>query len=755
MRSTSPLGFPRPTIAIVLFVQSAIALATFADAGAQTFVDVTPAPLTAVGSGAAWGDYDNDGDVDLYFPSAHKLFRNDAGTFVDVTAPPISTDDGAASLQGIWGDFDGDGDLDLVQAKYSTHDRQFRNDGGSGFVEITSGPFLINGFHWGVASADYDGDGDIDLYFTVNGANKLYRNDGGTFVDATSGPLGDTGSGAGVVWADYDNDRDPDLYFANNSSPNKLLRNDGGTFVDVTTGPLGGGGGGRGCTWGDYDNDGDLDLFLTDESHPNQLLRNDGGGTFVDVTPSAFTGVWNSRSAAWGDYDNDGDLDLYVSNLGGAANFLYRNDGGGSFTNVTTAPLNVAATGQAVSWADYDNDGDLDLNLINASPSSRLFRNDNANGNHWLKVKAIGVASNQHGIGARIVVVAGGVTRIREISAGSGYLAQEPAIAHFGLGSATTITSLQVLWPSGTVQTIPPPAVDQAIQIVEAPPLAVIFDNFDAGGGFHATDNIGAAFASAPFPMAGRAAAKFTVAGGNYHLQSVTLPISTQGSTAGNYLRVRLAVDNGGAPGSTLETLSENQIWPATSNPFTTPTILTSSLHPLLSDGASYWIVTELTSFPGGNPVSVDYRWFLNTNGNQVPFRQQSVSGAGLPSDPWTGFSGGVDVAFRVEGEAVVPLGVDPVMPAVAALAPARPTPFGAMTTLEYSLTRGGAVELAVYDVNGRRLRTLESRDRVAGVHRVAWDCRDDAGREAPPGVYFARLATTEGVFHRRLIKVR
>jgi hypothetical protein len=104
------------------------------------------------------------------------------------------------------------------------------------------------------------------------------------------------------------------------------------------------------------------------------------------------------------------------------------------------------------------------------------------------------------------------------------------------------------------------------------------------------------------FPVALRAAAQFTVAGGDYHLTSVRLPISTQGSTPGDFLRVRLAVDDGGAPGSTLEILSQNQSWPATSNPFTTATTLTSSLHPLLSNGASYWIVTELTSFPGGVP---------------------------------------------------------------------------------------------------------------------------------------------------------
>ncbi len=457
-----------PAIVLALLVVPA------AEARAQpTFVDVTPAAVAVSATSVAWGDYDRDGDLDLFFSrSPNKLYRNDAGSFVDVTANPIAIDDGIATLQGAWGDYDGDGNLDLVQAKVSTTNRLFRNQGDGTFVETTHGPLAVTGFWWGMGWADYDIDGDLDLFITQsNGANRLMRNDSGTVVDATTAPLAG-GASSGVAWADYDDDGDPDLYFANNTSASKLLRNDSGTFVDVTTGPLGGLGSGRGATWGDYDNDGDLDLFLTHQSHANKLLRKDGGGTFVDATPPAIAGVWNSRGAAWGDYDNDRDLDLYVSN-NGAPNSLYRNDGGGVFADATNAPLNDGGGGQGVAWADYDGDGDLDLCLTNVSPSSRLFRNDNANGNHWLEVRAQGVASNRWGIGARVVLVAGGVTQIREITAGSGYLAQEPPIAHFGLGSTTTITSLEVHWPNGNVTTVPTPVADQATLAVEPGALAI------------------------------------------------------------------------------------------------------------------------------------------------------------------------------------------------------------------------------------------------------------------------------------------
>jgi len=178
---------------------------------------------------------------------------------------------------------------------------------------------------------------------------------------------------------------------------------------------------------------------------------------------------------------------------------------------------------------------------------------------------------------------------------------------------------------------------------------SVVFSSFDSSGGFSSQNNVVAAdeYPSPPPGLTLRAAAQFTVSGGNYNLSAVTLPISFEGNGGQGHLTVLLAADSGGTPGATVEVLSKDEsIWPAIANPFLTGTTLKSAIHPLLSNGASYWIVTELDSLTG---QTQDYRWFENTSGTTTLFRQQQTSG-GLASGPWTGFSGQENVAFSVEG---------------------------------------------------------------------------------------------------------
>ena len=449
--------------------------------------DATRGPLGDLGSGAAvaWGDYDNDGDLDLYLANAgqaNKLFRNDGGAFVDITGGPLGDDGNGRAVA--WGDFDNDGDLDLYLANDGSANRLFRNDGGGTFVDVAAGtPLADAGPGQGVAWGDYDGDGDLDLYLSNFGsANRLFRSDGGTFVDVAPGtPLADAGNGQGVAWADYDGDGDLDLYLVNFGQANRLFRNDGGTFVDVAPGsPLADAGPGRGAAWGDYDNDGDLDLYLVNFlGAANRLFRNDDG-TFVDATSGPLADTGNGRGATWGDYDNDGDLDLYLADYG-SADRLFRNDGGGTFVDVAgDTPLADAGFGVAVAWGDYDNDGDLDLYLAKSGQANKLLRNDLASNNHWLQVGLWGTVSNRAGIGARVTVVAGGVTRTRELSGGSGYGSQDALVASFGLGPATAIDSLFVRWPSGTLQpvTLPGPGVDRRVTFTEtgSPTLLSLFE---------------------------------------------------------------------------------------------------------------------------------------------------------------------------------------------------------------------------------------------------------------------------------------
>jgi len=444
------------------------------------WVNLTYPPLedTSVSIGAAWGDYDNDGDQDIYLAngwSSNKLFRNEGGgVFVDATSGPLGDPDYGTAVA--WGDYNNDGNLDLYLANCTTGNKLFRNDGGGTFVDATSGPLGDDpACGVGVAWGDFNNDGDLDIYLVnCDSTNKLFRNDGGgTFVDATSGPLGGPGDARAVACADYDNDGDLDIYLVNGAMlPNKLFRNDGGlVFVDVTSGPLGDLGSARGVDWGDYDNDGDLDIYFANYNEGNKLLRNDGGGTFVDVTTPILADGGNPTNVAWADYDNDGDLDLFIAKVHSVFQGeikLLRNDGGGVFVNATSGALADTGIWYTSPLGDFDNDGDLDMYVANAGGSNRLLMNQKGSTNHWLHVNLVGVVSNRSAIGARVRAVSGSLSQIREISGGSGYYSQNSLTAEFGLGSRTIVDTLVIRWPSGIIQKLTAVPVDTLLQIYEA-----------------------------------------------------------------------------------------------------------------------------------------------------------------------------------------------------------------------------------------------------------------------------------------------
>jgi DNA/RNA endonuclease YhcR with UshA esterase domain len=289
----------------------------------------------------------------------------------------------------------------------------------------------------GTSWADYDGDGDLDLYVTNRfEANVLYQNDGdGTFTDVTSAAgVGNTGNGAGTAWADYDGDGDLDLYVANdNGEANVLYQNNGdGTFTDVTSAAsVGHMGSDQGPAWADYDGDGDLDLHVADYGAANVLYRNDGDGTFTDVTSSASVGYApSSLGTAWADYDGDGDLDLYVTNSH-TANVLYQNDGDGTFTDVTSS-TSVGHTGnsRAAAWADYDGDGDLDLYVTNQDDQANvLYQNNGGVASITLVVKPLTDAGAPSVFGAVTLSTAdGNVVALRTLDGGSGYFSQNRSV---------------------------------------------------------------------------------------------------------------------------------------------------------------------------------------------------------------------------------------------------------------------------------------------------------------------------------------
>jgi sugar lactone lactonase YvrE len=336
-------------------------------------------------SAGAWGDYDNDGDLDIvvtgYPGLVSRIYRNTSGSFADIGPVLPLVFEGSAA----WGDFDSDGDLDLaltgLNGGFQATTRILRNTGGT-FVDIGAG--LPGVFDSSVAWGDYDNDGDLDLALTGrNDAGtplaRIYRNTAGTFVDIGAGlPAVFMGS---VAWGDYDNDGDLDLLLAGDVANGgdlitRLYANNGGNFVDIEAGlpglHLGT------VAWGDYDNDGDLDLALTgDASPPTARVYRNSSGAFADID-AGLPGRIQS-CLAWGDYDNDGDLDLAF--IGGGAAQVYRNTGG-AFVDMGAGLAGV--TDGSIAWGDYDNDGDLDLLLTGDTGSgyiSRIYRNNSPTAN--------------------------------------------------------------------------------------------------------------------------------------------------------------------------------------------------------------------------------------------------------------------------------------------------------------------------------------------------------------------------------------
>ena len=441
---------------------------------------------------AAWGDFTNSGFQSLVVVpwndgcwscrSPIQFYKNNGnGNFARGNSVII---DEVLSCNGVaWGDYDNDGKIDVVITRYFNQTNfLFHNEFPSDFSFVSSGPVVTDvSSSVGCAWCDYDRDGWLDLFVShgLNQNNALYHNNGnGTFTKITTGAIvNDGGDSRSCAWGDYDNDGWPDLFVVNYSGQNDFLyhNNGNGTFTKISSGPeVNDASWGAGCSWVDYDNDGWLDLFVTDNNQFNRLYHNDHNGNFSLTTllPSQETGY--SYYPTWADIDNDGYIDLFVPKHYSSYNSLYKNNNGTSFTALTSeVVMQDAGNSDAGIFGDFNNDGKMDLFVANGSLSSPtanyLYQNVGATGN-YLICKLKGCAprvgySNTTGIGARIIIKNGNLQQIREVSGGTG--SQGMLWQHFGLGNVSAIDSLIVKWPSGLIQRLTNVAANQTILLDE------------------------------------------------------------------------------------------------------------------------------------------------------------------------------------------------------------------------------------------------------------------------------------------------
>jgi hypothetical protein len=480
-----------------------------------------------MGAGLALFDYDNDGDLDVFFVQSgtigaerpgvptptHRLFRNDLETgklhYTDVTARSGIVLKGYG-MGAATGDYDNDGDLDLLITSFGP-ETLYRNNGDGTFTDVTTEAGVSDDL-WSTSAAfvDYDRDGHLDLFvanyvdFTLPGnkpcadpvgardycsprvyhpvPDRLYRNKGnGTFtnVSESAGTIKADGAGLGVSTGDYNGDGWLDLYVANDATPNQLwINRRNGTFADEgmisgsAVNATGNPEGSMGIASGDFDEDGDEDLFITNIIGETFVLyQNDGQGNFEDVRTRVGLGRPTAAStgfgADWFDYDNDGRLDLFIAN--GAVNIietqrgqptpfrmknqLFRNRGNGGFEEVTASAgpaFARAEIGRGVAFGDVDNDGDVDCVVSNNGGPARLFLNQASGSNKSLQIRLQQPGSNRFAFGSWVGVERGGKKTLwRRVKSDGSYLSASDVRLHFGLGEAAKVDAVVVQWPDG------------------------------------------------------------------------------------------------------------------------------------------------------------------------------------------------------------------------------------------------------------------------------------------------------------------
>ena len=480
------------TVPILRGEEEPVHNALYRNEGDWRFVDVTEEAGvgdTGWGHGCAVGDIDGDGDPDLYVTNygPNSLYENlRDGTFREIGAEAGVADAGWGH-SAAFGDIDNDGDLDLFVCNNLAFDIDHPPNDGK--------PCDIKGFSIVCGPLPLEAQ-----------ANRLYSNDGsGEFKDISqSSGIHDLPNGPryslGVVFGDYDDNGWVDIYVANDSVPNSLFHNlGGGKFEEVgqmsgtATALPGIPQAGMGVSMGDFDGDGRPDFLVTNFSQDyNTLYWNAGEGLFSDVSESYGLKYETWKALAWGtkllDLDNDGDLDIYSacghvhtdvedSHLDTThlqSDLVFENMGGEVYKDVSSRIITSRPprSSRGAAFGDIDNDGDLDVLVVEMAEGPTLLRNEGGNRGNWIRIRTRGHKSNREGVGARVWVTAGGKVQRKEVTRSGSYCSSSDPRLHFGLGDVTWVERIEVRWPSGKVQTFDGVAANQEVLIDEEAGLA-------------------------------------------------------------------------------------------------------------------------------------------------------------------------------------------------------------------------------------------------------------------------------------------
>jgi len=696
---------PRLIISLIVLISTAspIFAQTFRYAS-QNLSPYFPEPARRFLRSASAADFNNDGLVDIYHPNFRengRLYLNRGnGQFLDIL-PDIDLVEGTNMWGAVFGDYNNDGYLDILFEDLSAPSKLYLNNRNRTFTEVnTVANVSIKNLAQGVAWSDFNLDGTLD-FLAVNdiGPNQLFKNlDGARFLDISLSANVETfGNSYGISWSDINNDNYPDAFITTchptdplRSIKHLLLNNGDETFTNInTTAGVADSLPSWGVVFLDYDNDSDFDIYIGNSVHAprlghNRLYRNNGDNTFTNA--SFLAGVAgeadeNSYAVSEADFNNDGWVDLYVTNLS-QRDRLYRNNGDGTFTDIATQAGIRLNEHRAVAVADFNNDGWIDI--FTAGNFQNLLMLNDGGDNHWLRIRTRGITSNYFGVGTRIEVYTDMLQQVREIRAGDSFCAQNHNLtAHFGLGQATQIDSIILKWPSGAIDKITDFSdVDREITIVEEVginnrPSTFNLSEPEDGDTLNATTEV--------------------------ELRWMKASDEDNGVLSYNLYLTGKDLQTGATFDSIVTGIAD--------------TFLVLNKGVLKDEHKILWTVdvTDATSITASMDV---WSFFVSSPATHV-----SDNAEVIPSDFF--------------------------------LSQNYPNPFNPATTISYELPKQNKIELAIYNLIGERIRILVNENQKAGNYAVQWDGKDFSGKSVASGIYIYRMTADRLVMSRKLALVR